>query len=112
LTVGLLAAGASYWWKANQVRLKALGARAKQAGTTFGQEADAERCVTEALARLDAKSGFMSQIEQQVFLRACLTVASRPAGFCDRVPKEDELVRTATWGIAECARRNHKDDQA
>ena len=98
LTLGLAAAARTTWWKANQVRLKAMGARARQAGTTFGQKADAEACVTEALARLDARGGFISQIEQQVFLRACLTAASRPPRFCDGVPGEDELVRSAGPG--------------
>lgn len=111
LTCGMVFAGGAYWLNSNKDRLKELGERAMAEGRALGETSDAEGCIGKALERLDAKSGLMDQVEDKIFLKACLDAAKKPAGFCDGVPKKGDIMKSATWAVDECSRRNHAGNQ-
>jgi len=107
LTCGLAIGAGAWWFDRNKDRLKETGQRVMQDGKDFGAHADSEACVVEALRRLDAKGGFMEQVEHKIFLEACLEAATRTPDFCVGVPPKEEIMKAAQWAVGECARRGH-----
>lgn len=112
LTCGLGIGGVAWWFNANKDRLREDGKRIMVEAKTFGNTADADGCVTESLRRLDNADGFVAQAEQKVFLRACLENTLVRPDFCEGVPSMSELMKAATWSVANCNDRGAKDPQA
>lgn len=112
LTCGLGIGGVAWWFNANKDRLREDGKRLMVEAKTFGNTTDADGCVTESLRRLDNADGFVAQAEQKVFLRACLENTLVRPDFCEAVPSMSELMKAATWSVANCNDRGAKDPQA
>lgn len=112
LTCGLGIGGVAWWFNANKDRLREDGKRIMVEAKTFGNTTDADGCVTESLRRLDNADGFVAQAEQKVFLRACLENTLVRPDFCEAVPSMSELMKAATWSVANCNDRGAKDPQA
>ncbi|MER2563976.1 MAG: hypothetical protein ABTQ32_24815 [Myxococcaceae bacterium] len=112
LTCGLGIGGVAWWFNANKDRLREDGKRIMAEAKTFGNTTDADGCVTESLRRLDNADGFVAQAEQKVFLRACLENTLVRPDFCEDVPSMSELMKAATWSVANCNDRGAKDPQA
>ena len=112
LTCGLGIGGVAWWFNANKDRLREDGKRIMVEAKAFGNTADADGCVTESLRRLDNADGFVAQAEQKVFLRACLENTLVRPDFCEGVPTMSELMKAATWSVANCNDRGAKDPQA
>lgn len=111
-TCGLLVSAGMWWFNRNKEALKTKYAEATAAGEAFGQAHDDTECVDEALARKDAKGGFLGQVAGNLFLTACLEVAPSAAGFCEGVPPSSRLIESATWAVAACGQRGRGEDQA
>lgn len=78
------------------------GKHAMDEGTEYGRTTDNEGCVAEAVARHKRAQGFGDKIRANLFLGPCLQ-SSRPVpGFCDDVPKQLEVIRTARWQLQQC----------
>jgi len=103
--------GGKHWWEANRGRLRQLGDRMRTEGKAFGEKSNAEDCVNEALRRLDDKGSFFEHAGQRTFLKWCLASAYKPPGFCDRVPRPGEIMKTALWANVECERRVRGNNQ-
>lgn len=77
-----------------------------QRGSTFGETADQQACLEEALTSFNRCSGFACTISHGKFLKACWQQATPSEGFCNEVPafseelSEDDKswARHACWG--------------
>jgi hypothetical protein len=112
LTCGLAVGGATWWFNTNKDQLKADGDRMKAEAAEFAQTSDADGCVSEALRRLAAKSGFMDEVRHKLFLTECLRQAPRRKDFCQDVPERGSIVAGATWSVEFCANQSGVDPQA
>lgn len=99
------------WIKSHSGELLADAKKTKAEATEFGRGRDANACVDETFARLKQCGGIVCEVKGRVFLQDCLAVAERPADFCAAVPKRGEIMATAQWTLAECARRGRANDQ-
>lgn len=106
-----LVVAAGYWFAKNKDELLAMGNRAKLEGEQFGNQSDADGCISEALRRLDADNGFMAQVQHRLFLVECLRVAPRSDAFCDEVPAPSAIMETVAYAMAACNRLGHQGDQ-
>ncbi|MBM4778728.1 MAG: hypothetical protein GQE15_13575 [Archangiaceae bacterium] len=112
LLCGLGVGGVAWWFNANKDRLREDGKRIMAEAKAFGSTTDADGCVKESLRRLESADGFVAQAEQKVFLRACLENTLARPDFCEGVPSMNELMKAATWSVANCNDRGAKDPQA
>ena len=110
----ILAAGAIgfglYWWSRHSGELLEAGRKHYEQGQEFGKKCDEQACLNEAITRYKADRGFTGSLATGLFLRGCLE-ASRPTpGFCDQVPKQSDILKSARWQIEE-AKKAGIDDQ-
>src|SRR5215210_955735 len=111
LVLGIAAIGAFVWFaktkgeawvkKADEVRKDA---------QTFGQSVPESRCLTEAAARYKKDPGIVSGIEQRVWLGGCLEPSTFEPAFCEGVPPEGEITKSATWRVDRCNELGLKGD--
>jgi hypothetical protein len=76
----------------------------------FAKDHTARECIAEALARGTRDANFMGGVKARLFLKYCLAKTARPADFCDGVPREGEILATAQWLAAACARYGKPGD--
>lgn len=112
LLCGVGVGGVAWWFNANKDRLREDGKRLMAEAKTFGSTTDADGCVKESLRRLESADGFVAQAEQKLFLRACLENTLARPDFCEGVPSMNELMKAATWSVANCNELGAKDPQA
>lgn len=98
-------AGVAWWIRANKDRLLAQGKSIQTEGETFGKGVAEPRCVDEALARYSKDSGLTGTIRSSLWLDGCLTTSAFTDGFCDGVPADDEITRSAFWRNEQCSKR-------
>jgi hypothetical protein len=110
----LLAAGifvAARWVKSQGAALQRQGKAVIAEARAFGQGKDAEACLAESFARLDRASGFIGEAKVKIFLQHCLQTATVSDQTCEGVPRPTDLLDTAQWTLAECAKRGRTNDQ-
>ncbi|HKR67057.1 MAG TPA: hypothetical protein VJZ00_25245 [Thermoanaerobaculia bacterium] len=78
-------------------------------GNEFGRRKDGNACVAEGITRLNRCDGFICETKVRIFLNSCLQTATVAPEFCKDVPRVTEIMKTASWGPAECKRRGAKD---
>ena len=113
---GILLAGVAVFfgirWARREFRqIKNDGPRLVAEAKDFGRGKEGEACVVESLARLDRCDGFICEAKTKLFLSTCLTTANVSEDFCKDVPRHGEILKTATWAQAECARRGASNPQ-
>lgn len=106
IVVGL----AAYWWSQNSQRVLEGGRRAYEDGKAFGAGTDNRGCLTEAISRHKANTGFAESIKTNLFLRSCLKSSRPTPGFCDGVPKASEIMKTVAWQREQCTREGLSSD--
>jgi len=99
------------WMKSHAGELRADAAKIKSEATEFARGKDANACVAESFARLDRCDGIVCEVKTKIFLQNCLEVATVPDDLCASVPHRGEIIATAKWTLAECARRGRPNDQ-
>ena len=108
--VAMIAAGA-FWWSRNKDTLIAKGKAVMEEGQEAGRKTDNQGCVDQSVSRYKAEPGFTSVIATGLFTQSCL-LASRPTqGFCDGVPQESEIMKSAAWRAAQCENVSLSSDQ-
>jgi hypothetical protein len=108
--VGTIAAGA-YWWSRNRDALLAKGKAVLTEGVEAGRNTDNQGCVDQSLARYKTEPGFTSSITTTMFMQSCLQVSRPTPGFCDEVPKQDEIMKSVHWRIEQCKRVDLSTDR-
>lgn len=81
----------------------AKGQDVRAEGKQFGQNVSEPKCVEEAMSRYRRKTGIVGGIEQGVWLGGCLDESAFDSAFCEGVPRQEDLVRSATWRVERCA---------
>src|SRR5262245_60316773 len=74
----------------------------QQAAERFGETADEEACLKEALARGKSKNMISGTASATVFLTTCLRKAKPTTGFCDGVPDPQDKESSRAWAGAKC----------
>ena len=64
-----------------------------------------------AAAILSRCDGILCEAKTKIFLTKCVAASNVPEGFCASIPKRGEIIATAQWSLAECARRGHGGEQ-
>jgi hypothetical protein len=116
LFVGIVVAGVAVFfgirWARREFRqIRNDAPRMVAEAQDFGRGKEGEACVVESLKRLNQCDGFICEAKTKMFLANCLTTANITEDFCQGVPRHGEILKTAAWAQAECARRNASDGQ-
>ena len=53
----------------------------------------------------------MGGVKARIFLKSCLGKTSRPASFCNGVPRYGEIIATAQWAATACAQHGKPGDE-
>ena len=114
LVAGILCAGVAIffgirWARREFGQIQKDGPRMVADAQDFGRGKDGDACVAESLSRLARCDGFICEAKQKMFLMNCLSTATIAPEFCKDVPRHGEILKTATWAQAECARRGAND---
>lgn len=98
-----------YWWSQHRGELLEAGRKHAEQGREFGKKADEQGCLDEAIVRYKGDRGFTGSISSRIFLRSCLE-ASRPThGFCDQVPRQSEIIKSARWQLEQAEKAGIND---
>ncbi len=89
------------------------GEQATAEARNFAATHDQDACVVEGLRRAEpcAEGELMCEVTAGVFLQSCLDLATPVSGFCDAVPPQTEIMRSAQWAIETCNARGHAGSQ-
>jgi len=101
LIIGVVGAGVYWWSRHGRQAVEAAGNSMKEGGEA-GSKTDNQGCVDQALARYKKNQGFTGGISTNLFLLGCLDASSPTPGFCDDVPRPNEIMRSASWQIQKC----------
>jgi hypothetical protein len=99
------------WVQSKGGRLRDEGQQVMAEAREFGRGKEANACMSEAFVRLRACDGFICEAKVNVFLKTCLEAAEVPPGFCEGVPRRDEIMAAARWTIDQCSQRGMAGDQ-
>ena len=105
LVLGCIGVGI-YFWEKNK---GALFASAEE-GKTFGKTTDNKGCVDEAIARYKKDPGLGTLMTDSIFETSCLQTSRATPGFCEAVPKQLEISKSAEWRIEQCRAINLEKD--
>ena len=99
------------WLQSHKVELETQAAHVRADATAFAQGKDVDDCVAETLERVDRCDGIICEAKTKLFLTICLEKTNVPRDTCATLPKRTEFMASATWALAECARRGRPNDQ-
>ena len=101
LIIGVVGAGVYWWSHHGRQAVEAAGSGMKE-GQEAGKNTDNQGCVDQSLARYKKSPGFGGAISTNLFLLGCLEESKPTPGFCDDVPRPNEIMRSASWQIQKC----------
>lgn len=116
--LGLGMCGACYvWFEQNKEQLKAEGEKLRAEADAFAKTADQDGCLKETFRRQSQcdpgeLAGAICRGKEMAFFSACLEKAAPTAGFCDDVPKRDQIMELVTWSLKRCDTIGRPGDQA
>ena len=99
------------WVQSHAGALRADAQRIAAEAAEFGRGKEPDACVDETFARLSRCDGIICEVKTKIFLTKCVGAANVPQGFCASIPRHNEIIASAQWAVAECARRGHAGDQ-
>ena len=93
-----------YLWKQNGPQFIENTRKANEEGVALGRGADNQACLLEAVSRHKRAEGFGEIIATNIFLSSCLRASSPTPGFCEGVPGQTEILKSAQWQTEQCAK--------
>jgi hypothetical protein len=90
------------WWKRNEGDITAGAVVAAREGARFGITSDEAACFEEAKQRAGGATSVAGSFSVGAYLRSCLEFSRQTPAFCDDVPPQSALRRTAVWQSARC----------
>ena len=112
VVIAIAIGAAGLWWvHGHKDQLLAQGKAIVTEGETFGKGVPEPRCVDEALSRYRKDSGFTGTIRSSIWLDSCLKTSAFTDGFCDGVPADNEITRSAFWRNEQCSKRGFTGGQ-
>jgi len=110
--LGIIAVGGVvYWVYHNKDRWIQSAKQLAKEGEEFGAKTNNAGCLEEALARHKRDKSFTGRISTQGFLTVCLQASEPSPGFCDGVPPQKEILKSANWALKKCADAGLQNDQ-
>jgi hypothetical protein len=107
----IVVGGFVYWVYQNKGRLVQSAEQILKEGKEFGVKTNNEGCLQEAFSRHKRDKSFTGRISTQGFLTVCLQVSETSPGFCDGVPAQKEILKSANWMLKRCADAGLQNDQ-
>ncbi|MBS2027578.1 MAG: hypothetical protein JST54_06725 [Deltaproteobacteria bacterium] len=98
----LLIGGIFLYVRSHKDELISAGKEAMSAGAAYGTNQTAQGCIDEGLHRLTGISSFGDEVKNNLWATGCLQAAAPTPGFCNDVPLEGEILKTASWRLAQC----------
>ena len=108
--VGISVAG-YYFVREHGGEIKQKTEKLQAEGESFGQGKHAADCLEESLVRQKRETGFISQVQTQIFFTSCLAKAEPSPELCEGIPPADELMATGKWSASQCAKRGLAQSQ-
>ncbi|MEA2569557.1 MAG: hypothetical protein QOI24_1558 [Acidobacteriota bacterium] len=102
--VGISVAG-YYYVREHGGELKQKTQKLQAEGESFGQGKTAAACLDESLAHLKRETGFISQVQTQIFFTSCLSKAEPSPELCEGIPAPDEILASGKWSAEQCGKR-------
>ncbi len=103
--------GIAYWVYQNKDKWIQSVDQAGNDAKKFGAQTDNEGCLKEALSRHKQNKSLTGQISTQIFLSICLQESAPSTGFCDGVPKKDEIMKSISWTLKKCTDSSMQNDE-
>ena len=103
--------GAVWFFQKNKGRIKAEAERVQTDAREFAQNATTSQCVANAIDRYRNDESILGETRARVWLSECLDNATPDPNLCTQVPRNDEIMRTVRWRLAECARLGLDNDK-
>lgn len=107
----IIVGGVVFWVYQNKDRLVHSAEQLVKEGKEFGEKTNNDGCLREALSRHRRDQSFTGKISTQGFLTVCLQVSQPSSGFCDGVPAQKEILKSANWMLKKCADSGLQSDQ-
>jgi hypothetical protein len=107
----IVVGGAAYWLYQNKGRLIRAAENIGKEAKEFGAKTNNEGCLQEALSRHKRDKSITGRISTQGFLTVCLQVSEPSPGFCDGVPQQSEIMKSAGWRLKKCSDAGLQNDQ-
>jgi hypothetical protein len=107
----IVVGGVVFWVYQNKDRLVHSAEQLVKEGKEFGEKTNNEGCLQEALSRHKRDKSFTGKISTQGFLTVCLQASASSSGFCDGVPGQKEILKSANWVLKKCADAGLQNDQ-
>jgi hypothetical protein len=101
LGIAAVVAG-GFWWKRNSGSIQAEVAVGAREGARYGVSNDEAACFEQAKQRAAGSMSVAGSISVGAYMRSCLEFARETPAFCDDVPPQTALRRTAEWQGARC----------
>lgn len=90
------------WWKRNEGGITAEALVAAREGARFGIANDEAACFEQAKQRAGGAMSVAGAFAVGTYMRSCLEFSRQTPAFCDDVPPQGALRRTAEWQSARC----------
>jgi hypothetical protein len=107
----IVVGGVVYWVYQNKGKFVQSAEQLVKDGKEFGEKTNNIGCMNEALSRHKRDKSLMGRISTGGFLSVCLSVSEPSPGFCDGVPPEDEILKSANWRLKKCSDAGLQNDQ-
>ncbi|MBO0725781.1 MAG: hypothetical protein J2P52_09295 [Blastocatellia bacterium] len=107
----LVVGGFVYWFYQNKGKLIQAAQNIEKEAREFGAKTNSEGCLNEALSRHKRDKSFTGRISTQGFLTVCLQASEASPGFCEDVPPQKEIMKSANWMLKKCAGAGMQNDQ-
>jgi hypothetical protein len=104
LLVSLVIGIGYFWWSRHGEEYVEEGKQVFAEGRKFGVNTDKSGCVSESLSRLKQDEGITGSLKSGLFLRGCLDSSRETPGFCDGVPQESGIMKSAEWRTEQCTK--------
>lgn len=110
--LGIIAVtGVVYWVYHNKDRWVQSAQQLAKEAKELGAKTNNAGCLEEALSRYKRDKSFTGRISTQGFLTVCLQASEPSPGFCDGVPPQNEIMKSANWALKKCADAGLQNDQ-
>lgn len=90
------------WWQNNHQEVMQKVDQAVVEGQEIGKDASDQECLSIYLDIMRDCKEMACSIQNQVFLKSCLSHANTRAGLCNGVPDTDDLIALARWAAQVC----------
>ena len=82
---------------------------ARNEGARSGTAQVDRACLQAGLQRDAGCQTFTCHLGAQIFLKGCLAASTASPGFCDGIPRKEDMAATLQWQVTACAQLGRSD---